>query len=99
MLSLESSTYKSMTARALTILTGASRGLGAAMAEHLMTSSTVLLTLARHRNKALDDKAAAVGASLEQWCNRSLRHRIGRSATGSVAAKSTKPFFFGNPDQ
>ncbi|HYM48026.1 MAG TPA: SDR family NAD(P)-dependent oxidoreductase [Burkholderiaceae bacterium] len=53
--------------RSLTILTGASRGLGAAMAEQLMTSGAMLLTMSRHLNQALNDNAAAAGAVLEQW--------------------------------
>jgi NAD(P)-dependent dehydrogenase (short-subunit alcohol dehydrogenase family) len=56
-----------MQPRTLTILTGASRGLGAAIAEQLLHRGAVLLTMSRHRNDALDARAAAVNASLEQW--------------------------------
>lgn len=53
--------------RMLMILTGASRGLGAAMAEQLLTRGTLLLTMSRHPSQALDAKAAAAGATLQQW--------------------------------
>ncbi len=56
-----------MAAATLTIVTGASRGLGAALAEQLITPTSAMLTMSRHRNQTLDDKARAVGASLEQW--------------------------------
>lgn len=54
-------------ARTLTILTGASRGLGAAIAEKLLNRGAVLLTMSRHPDETLDTKARKAGASLEQW--------------------------------
>jgi len=51
----------------LTILTGASRGLGAAMAEQLLQRGSALLTMSRQRNQSLDAKAAETGTPLEQW--------------------------------
>lgn len=56
-----------MQPRTLTILTGASRGLGAAIAEQLLHGGAVLLTMSRHPDQALDAKARNAGASLEQW--------------------------------
>lgn len=53
--------------RSLTILTGASRGLGAALAQQLLQRGTVLLTMARHPDQALSANAMASGATLEQW--------------------------------
>ena len=53
--------------RALVILTGASRGLGLAMAEQLMTEHALLLTISRQPDPALQTFAAAPGAQLEQW--------------------------------
>lgn len=53
--------------RSLTILTGASRGLGAAMAEQLLQRGAVLLTMSRRPDQALNARAAEAGASLEQW--------------------------------
>jgi benzil reductase ((S)-benzoin forming) len=53
--------------RSLTILTGASRGLGAAIAEQLLRRDAVLLTMSRHPDQTLDARAAETGASLEQW--------------------------------
>ena len=55
-----------MTSR-LFILTGASRGMGAAMADQLVVAGHVLLCLSRHRNEALAAKAEASGARCEQW--------------------------------
>jgi len=51
----------------LYILTGASRGLGAAMALRLLHPSTVLLCISRHINPTLTTQAQAVSAPLEQW--------------------------------
>ncbi len=51
----------------LMILTGASRGLGAAIAEQLVQRGAALLTMSRHPDQALDAKAAETGAPLEQW--------------------------------
>lgn len=53
--------------RSLTILTGASRGLGAAMAEQLLTRGALLLTMSRKPNRTLDANADAAAATLEQW--------------------------------
>ncbi len=53
--------------RALTILTGASRGLGAAIAAQLMQRGATLLTMSRHPDETLNAKATSAGASLEQW--------------------------------
>jgi len=51
----------------LTILTGASRGMGAAMAEQLLQRDSTLLTISRNASAALTRRAAAAGATLEQW--------------------------------
>lgn len=48
-------------ARHLFVLTGASRGMGAAMARQLLSPDHTLLCLSRQRNAALD------GAGCEQW--------------------------------
>jgi NAD(P)-dependent dehydrogenase (short-subunit alcohol dehydrogenase family) len=56
-----------MTSRRLYILTGASRGLGAAMTERLLAPDAQLLTMSRRPDSGLDGKAAAAGARLEQW--------------------------------
>lgn len=49
----------------LYVLTGASRGMGLAMARQLLRPGHTLLTLARHPNAALDRQTT--GAMLEQW--------------------------------
>jgi NAD(P)-dependent dehydrogenase (short-subunit alcohol dehydrogenase family) len=56
-----------MTQRHLTILTGASRGMGLAMAQQLLAAGHDLLTLARKPNEELAASARAAGRSCEQW--------------------------------
>lgn len=51
----------------LTILTGASRGMGLAMAEQLLQPGALLLCISRNSNASLDALAAQRGARLEQW--------------------------------
>ena len=51
----------------LVILTGASRGMGLAMAEQLLASGHTLLCLSRRINDPLADAARAQGAALTQW--------------------------------
>ncbi len=51
----------------LTIITGASRGLGLAMAEQLLAPTQTLLCLSRHVNDALAVASAAKGCTLLQW--------------------------------
>ena len=51
----------------MTLLTGASRGLGAALAEQLLQPGATLLCLSRSIDPALADLAAQRGATLEQW--------------------------------
>ena len=51
----------------LTILTGASRGLGLAMAEQLLKADALLLCISRNVNDALATQAAACGAEWLQW--------------------------------
>jgi benzil reductase ((S)-benzoin forming) len=55
-------------ARKLFIVTGSSRGMGAAIAEHLLTGSDrTVLGIARRANEPLAAKARATGATCEQW--------------------------------
>ncbi len=63
----------------LVIITGASRGLGRAMAEQLLTPERLLLTISRHPDATLQDLAAARGAKLEQWAL-DLAHGVGAAA-------------------
>lgn len=51
----------------LTILTGASRGMGLALAEQLLNANAVLLCIARQQSDALAQQAKACGAELLQW--------------------------------
>jgi benzil reductase ((S)-benzoin forming) len=63
----------------LFILTGASRGLGRAMAEQLLRGDRLLLTISRKPDRALEDAARTRGARLEQWAL-DLAHDIGVAA-------------------
>ena len=51
----------------LTILTGASRGMGLAMAQQLLQPEARLLCISRKSNPDLQTRADAAGAVLEQW--------------------------------
>lgn len=53
--------------RHLTILTGASRGMGQAMAQQLIAPDQLLLCISRNTDHTLAQAAADVGAHLEQW--------------------------------
>ena len=51
----------------LYILTGASRGMGLAMAQQLLGAENALLCISRHSNETLTARATQRGATLEQW--------------------------------
>lgn len=51
----------------LYIITGASRGLGLAMAERLLSAGHFVLGISRTANEALTSRAAELAGSLEQW--------------------------------
>jgi NAD(P)-dependent dehydrogenase (short-subunit alcohol dehydrogenase family) len=53
--------------RKLTVLTGASRGLGRAMGEQLLQPGAMLLAMARRPSTELTTRARSNGAALEQW--------------------------------
>ena len=56
-----------MTTQPLTILTGASRGMGLAMARQILASGHRLLCISRSTNPELEALAAQTGATLLQW--------------------------------
>ncbi len=58
---------RAMTAPHLTILTGASRGMGLAMARQLLREGHDLLGIARQASDELADLAASLGRRCEQW--------------------------------
>lgn len=62
----------------LVILTGASRGMGLAMAEQLLEAGTDLLCISRRRNEMLAEQARAADAPLLQW-----QEDLSRSAEGA----------------
>ncbi|NMM15142.1 MAG: SDR family NAD(P)-dependent oxidoreductase [Rhodoferax sp.] len=51
----------------LYLLTGASRGMGLAMAEQLLSADHFLVCISRHTNEILASRAAKLGCQLEQW--------------------------------
>ena len=51
----------------LTFVTGASRGMGAAIAQQLLQPGDTLVCISRTANAGLAEQAAAAGAHLEQW--------------------------------
>ncbi len=51
----------------LTILTGASRGMGLAMAQQLLQADALLLCISRQTNSDLTEQAQRAGATLLQW--------------------------------
>lgn len=55
------------TPRPLTILTGASRGMGLAMAQQLLDAGHQLVTMARQINPQLQDYAQRCQAHVQQW--------------------------------
>jgi NAD(P)-dependent dehydrogenase (short-subunit alcohol dehydrogenase family) len=54
-------------ARHLTVITGASRGMGLAIAGQLLDEGHELLCISRKANPALDERAARAGLACEQW--------------------------------
>jgi NAD(P)-dependent dehydrogenase (short-subunit alcohol dehydrogenase family) len=56
-----------MTTDTLCILTGASRGMGLAIAQQLLRPGCTLLCISRHANEALAAEARTKGAALTQW--------------------------------
>ena len=56
-----------MTTTHLTLITGASRGLGRAMAEQLLQPGRRLLCISRRSDDRLAEQAREAGAELEQW--------------------------------
>lgn len=59
--------HRSMEKIKLVVLTGASRGLGLAMAEALIDSGHQMLCVSRGQSSSLQQRAAARGTTLEQW--------------------------------
>ena len=51
----------------LTILTGASRGMGLAMAQQLLSPDRTVVCISRHHNPDLQAQAVELGATLHQW--------------------------------
>jgi benzil reductase ((S)-benzoin forming) len=78
----------------LVILTGASRGLGRALALQLAQVDVALLTIARRPDAALAAEVAARGARIEQWAL-DLAHDIGVAARLEAWLHQQDPRRFG----
>ena len=63
----------------LYVLTGASRGLGRAIASQLLAADVLLLTIERTPDATLRNEASAAGARLEQWAL-DVAHDVGVAA-------------------
>lgn len=77
----------------LYILTGASRGMGFAMAEQLLTAEHSLLCISRTTNEALASRAAKLGSQLEQW-QLDLEHSVEAADMLAQWLGSRKPSSF-----
>lgn len=77
----------------LFILTGASRGMGLAMAEQLLGPDIFLLCISRNTNEALASRASQLGCKLEQWPI-DLEHSVETAAmlTQWLASRTTGSF-------
>lgn len=53
----------------LYLLTGASRGMGLAMAQQLLVANHTVVCISRSEQAALTEKAGQTGATLLQWCH------------------------------
>jgi NAD(P)-dependent dehydrogenase (short-subunit alcohol dehydrogenase family) len=79
-----------MTASHLTLITGASRGLGRAMAEQLLQAGHVVLGISRKQDPQLAELAKAAGAELTQW-EQDLSDPVAASARVSAWLKTIDP--------
>ncbi len=77
----------------LYILTGASRGMGLAMAQQLLKPDHFLLCISRHTNEVLAAAAKTVGTGLEQWAL-DLDHTVEAAARLTEWLVSQKPGAF-----
>ncbi len=76
----------------ITLLTGASRGMGLAMAQQLLAPDRLLLCLSRQTNAELQARADAAGAPLLQWPAdlteaEPVARRLGEWLAGQVPAR------------
>ena len=79
--------------RHLFIITGASRGMGLAMAQQLLLTGNFLLCISRQTNQNLEAAARAGGAGLEQW-PLDLDHSLEAAAMLRQWLKSRRPGTF-----
>jgi benzil reductase ((S)-benzoin forming) len=74
----------------LTLITGASRGLGRAMAEQLLQAGHAVLGISRKQDPQLAEMAKAAGAELTQW-EQDLSDPVAASARVSAWLKTIDP--------
>ncbi|MGJ7582296.1 SDR family NAD(P)-dependent oxidoreductase [Variovorax sp. RHLX14] len=77
----------------LTFLTGASRGMGRAMAAQLLAAGDTLICISRQTDDALAAEAEAAGATLEQWSLDLAAPQVAAERVGSwLAARDANAF-------
>jgi len=77
----------------LFVITGASRGMGAAIAAQLLQPRHAVLGISRHTDEALAARAAATGASCEQWtADLAAPADVARRLQAWLAAFNTRRF-------
>jgi NAD(P)-dependent dehydrogenase (short-subunit alcohol dehydrogenase family) len=76
----------------LVVLTGASRGLGLALAEQLLARPNVLLTISRKPDPSLAQRATQSGARLEQWAGDVVDGALPARLEAWLAARAREPF-------
>ena len=89
-----------MQASTVAIVTGASRGLGQALAQGLMTPDTLLTTVARSHNAELAEQATASGCKLQQvqsdLANPSAAERVAKQVVAGLPAGARRYVLINN---
>jgi sepiapterin reductase len=89
-----------MQARTVAIVTGASRGLGQALALGLMAPDVALITVARSHDAALDARARSSGCALQQiqadLANPAVAERIASQIFGGLAEDAQRYLLINN---
>lgn len=89
-----------MSARTVAIVTGASRGLGQALAQGLMAPDVAVITIARRHSATLDEHARLSGCSLQQiqadLANPAAAERIANQILGGLPLDAQRYLLINN---